>query len=383
MTISKNNNKLNLLLFFTFNYTLSKWAKKGHLQREALLYNQLAESGIKITFVTYGNHEDYKWKIFFHPDIEILPVFTKLSPSKNNFINYFKSILIPFIFKKKFQDCDIIKTNQLWGGWVPVLVKWIYKKPLIVRCGYEYLKFAIFQNKPIIKIRLIKFISRLIYGNADKIIVSSSADKDFINKTFKNLNSSIIVKNNWIDTEVFYPKIVKEQKNRILFVGRLNKQKNVPLLFNAIKDLKIGLDVIGDGELKNELFQLAKKNNIDVNFFGRVPNSDMPSIYNKYPLYVLCSHYEGNPKTLLEAMACGLLVIGTDVTGINNVIVNNDNGYLVKDHLSLRKVINDLLLINMKNKTLSKNARLYIKKNCSLNEYTFSEIQIYNELIIN
>jgi len=374
--------KINLVLFFTFDYTMTKWAQKGHLYREALLFNQLAESGVKTTFITYGDAADYKWKNYFHNDIEIIPVFTKLKLSKYKFINFIKSIFIPLVFKKIFQRSDILKTNQLWGGWVPVIVKWIYDKPLIVRCGYEYLKFSIFQNKSAFKLKLIHYISRLIYGNADKIIVSSVSDKDFIQKSYRGLNASIIVKYNWIDTKTFYPHEDSNQINKVLFVGRLNKQKNIPLVFKALEGSNIGLDIVGDGELKNELLGLAKQYNIEVTFLGRVPNSDMPSIYNRYPIYVLCSYFEGNPKTLLEAMACGLLVVGTDVTGINNIIIDGENGYLVNDYLELRKAIESLMSNSMRNKTLSKNATKYINNNCSLNEYALNEIEIYKNLVV-
>lgn len=358
---------------------MTQWSEKGHLQREALLYNKLAERGIKTTFITYGSHEDYKWKNYFHQDIKIIPVYTKLKYSKYNILNILKSLLIPFLLKSEIHKSTILKTNQLWGGWVPLLIKWFYKKPLIVRCGYEYLKFLVFQNKPAIKIKFVKLLSGLIYKNANKIIVASPDDKDFIEKTFRGVSAEIIVKTNWIDTNIFRIKKVKNIKNKILFVGRLNQQKNIPFLFNALKGLDISLDIIGDGDQKNHLLALAKDKNINVNFLGTVPNSEMPKIYSKYPIYVLCSKYEGNPKTLLEAMACGLLVIGTDVPGINSIIINNVNGFLVKDYNELRDTVKNLALDNFTNEIVSRNAREYIVKNCSLNNYVTSEIKTYIE----
>ena len=66
----------------------------------------------------------------------------------------------------------------------------------------------------------------------------------------------------------------------------------------------------------------------------------MPSIYNRYAVYVICSHYEGNPKTLLEAMACGRAVIGTEVPGIREIIKHDENGLLVPENAgALRQAI--------------------------------------------
>ena len=72
----------------------------------------------------------------------------------------------------------------------------------------------------------------------------------------------------------------------------------------------IGLDIYGAGEEADKIVNISNKINVDVKLRGRVSNEKMPLIYNQYPIYVLCSKYEGNRKTLLEAMACGCAVIG-------------------------------------------------------------------------
>jgi glycosyltransferase involved in cell wall biosynthesis len=63
---------------------------------------------------------------------------------------------------------------------------------------------------------------------------------------------------------------------------------------------------------------------------GVVPNSELPAVLNRYRWYILPSLHEGMPKTLLEAMACGLVCIGTDVDGINQIIEDGVNGYLAE-----------------------------------------------------
>ena len=71
----------------------------------------------------------------------------------------------------------------------------------------------------------------------------------------------------------------------------------------------------------------AKKLNVKINFLGRKPINKIPKILNKYSVYVICSKIEGNVKTLLEAMACELICIGSNVEGINNIISNKKNGF--------------------------------------------------------
>ena len=65
-----------------------------------------------------------------------------------------------------------------------------------------------------------------------------------------------------------------------------------------------------------------------VTFMGTAPNNDMPRLLNSSEVFVLSSNYEGSPKALLEAMACGLPVIGTNVPGIREVIQHGVNGLL-------------------------------------------------------
>ena len=104
-------------------------------------------------------------------------------------------------------------------------------------------------------------------------------------------------------------------------------------------------------------------------------------MYNKYFIYVLCSRFEGNPKTLLEAMSCGCTVVATNVDGINNIVENKINGYLVEEHEEdLRKI----LIYLKKNQTIQsivgENARKYILKNNSFTTSVKNEITLYENI---
>ncbi len=122
------------------------------------------------------------------------------------------------------------------------------------------------------------------------------------------------------------------QKPRLLFVGRLNIQKNVGQLLDALKGVSEHFEthIVGDGELRTALETKAKQHGLqDVHFMGRKDGSELRDLYAKADIFVLPSEREGMPLVLLEAMAMALPVIGTDVTGIRDLVEDKENGFLV------------------------------------------------------
>jgi glycosyltransferase involved in cell wall biosynthesis len=71
----------------------------------------------------------------------------------------------------------------------------------------------------------------------------------------------------------------------------------------------------------------------------------LPKELVKHGIFFLISEYEGQPKSLLEAMSCGLAVIGRDSIGINDIIKHKKNGYLLrKDYGNLKNLLNLIFL---------------------------------------
>ena len=136
---------------------------------------------------------------------------------------------------------------------------------------------------------------------------------------------------NFVDTELFSPEPAPDTliTDRIFFLGRLTYAKNLEALITAAAETGWGLELVGAGELEKPLKQLAEELNADVNFVGKVPQVDLPELMRKYRYFILPSHYEGMPKALLEAMACGMCCLGTDASGIREVIKHNQNGILI------------------------------------------------------
>lgn len=368
--MSKQN---SLGLFFTINTSIKTWHTLGLLDREKTIYEELLSSNTfsKIYWFTYGP-EDNNYSKYLIDSIIIVPK-PKIFYGFIGSLIY--SFLMPFIQKKYINKCDILKTNQMMGSWSAVISKKLYKITLFIRTGYTASIFFKNQGKKIwYKISLMA--EKFSFKNADYSSVSSEADKKYIQKRYKINNINVI--HNFIDTKLFND--FKYNKNKdIIYVGRLTKQKNLFSLFKALKGSDITLDIYGKGELKEKLMDYSKSNNINVNFHKSVNNSELPKILNNYKIFVLCSYYEGMPKSLLEAMSCGLACLGTDVTGINEVIEHNNNGWLVNtDPESIKNGIRHLLNNKILRNRLATQARQTIENNFSISEIIKQEKSLYN-----
>ena len=349
---------INLLVFFTFDTSLETWKKSGIYNREIKYYEKIAKNNqIKITFFTYGNNTDHDILKANSSNIKLITLFDK-SKIKNKFLKFFYSLFFIINNSKKIKNFDIYKSNQNFGSWLPVLCKFIYKKKLISRCGYDLFHFALLEKRPI-KIFFSYFICYFIYKNANLIFVPTEFYEKFIKKFFFINQKKIKKLPNFVDTKIF--KKIKNNtrfEKRILFIGRLEKQKNI---FNTVllfKNSKYQLDILGKGSLKNKIKKFSLINKCNINFINSGhDNQSLPMLLNNYDYLILISNYEGNPKVLLEAMSCNLCPITSDVTGINNIIKDKKNGLIIntRDISKIDDFLNDISFHEINN--LQNNAR--------------------------
>lgn len=363
-----------LALFFTTGVSLKNWEKVGNLEREVRLYKELTKCFNKIYFFTYGDNSDLKYPYVLNRDIKIFSKKCKITSKIYMF-------LLPILYRKELKTVDILKTNQMNGAIAAVLTKWLYRKKLIVRCGYEWLNFLENQKCNIWKKIIVYIIEKIVYRASDKIILTSQKDKKYVESKFNISSTKIKVIPNYIDTELFEPMSLKKEENRICFVGRLEKQKNLFNLIEALVGLPVKLVIFGDGSLKRDLKNYAREQKAKVEFKGNIPNQRLPEELNKSELFILPSFYEGCPKVLLEAMSCGLPCIGTNSTGIKEIIKHKENGYLCRtDAVSIKKAILDVLNNERLKERLSKNARKTIVEHFNLESILKEEEKVYESL---
>jgi glycosyltransferase involved in cell wall biosynthesis len=124
---------------------------------------------------------------------------------------------------------------------------------------------------------------------------------------------------------------------RLIFVGRLNPQKNLhylPSVLAALRELPWDFDIVGDGVERRALESAFA----DVDLSGRVHFHgwlDRPIVENKLgnaEIFIFPSFVEGLPVAVLEAMKFGLLLVGSDIPTLHECVTSGDNGYLLSLH---------------------------------------------------
>lgn len=123
----------------------------------------------------------------------------------------------------------------------------------------------------------------------------------------------------------------------VLYLGRLMERKRVVDLVRALPAIRVAvpgarLAIVGRrtsylARVMAEVSALGVSEAVSV--IEHVPHAEVPSVLGAADCFVLPSAYEGFPFTILEAMACGVPVVGTAIPGIVDQIVSGENGLLV------------------------------------------------------
>ena len=165
---------MKVVLFFTYGVSLKDWATTGLLQREITPYTILMRrENVSFIFLTYGDEEDRRYARELS-GIEIIPVFERLPRPKSKFLQFVLSMTIPWIYRAPLRDATIYKTNQIWGGWLAALSSLLWKKPLLVRCGYEPNKNNMHAEISGVRQRLTYVLSSFAYRRAAHTIGTTS-----------------------------------------------------------------------------------------------------------------------------------------------------------------------------------------------------------------
>jgi glycosyltransferase involved in cell wall biosynthesis len=364
---------IKLALFFTSGMSLRGWQQSGLLHRDSLLYHNLAELGHEISFVTYGGPDDRDYL----PADSAIRVLSR--PKDMGLREY--SWNISGIHGAVLSEVDIIKAHQVEGARFAAWAKLRLGKAYIARCGYLPSYFKSQEGASLNERTRIAAEEALSFHLADAVCVPSQSEINYLHRHYRIRRGKMLACPNWVDTEFFSPGTPQENNTRrICFVGRFHPQKDPLLLLEAMRGLEnVELTMIGGGPLKSAMEAKIVEYKLNVTLLDRLPNEDLPDYLRSAALYCLPTRYEGgSPKTLFEAMACGLPVVSTDGFGVDDAFEDGIQGIKIRvgDVNGLRSALQKLLDDSELRAKMGKKARQHIIDHYAIDKALSREIDV-------
>lgn len=319
-----------------------------------------------------------------------------------NGINRLHALLKMYQLGKKIcqeNDIDVIQAQDpIFTGFIGYLLKRKYKIPLNI-CVYgpdPYDKNWLREKKTnLILAPIAKYIINQCDGiqvDGKKVMNSLMARGIPAEKIFyKPMVPQEIKRFKEAKGKVLRKKLLKNEEQKILlFVGRLVKQKNIPFLLRCYQKVvqkfsRARLVIIGQGQEEEKLKKIVEKLKIQnkIDWVKSVPYSEMPEYFQAADIFVLPSLYEGFPRVLMEAAMAGLPIVSTNVGGTEDVIVDNENGFIISQ--SNEKEFVERILYLLKNseiaKRMGKRGQEIMKKKFDPKKLLLKQILIWNKVV--
>lgn len=339
------------------------------------LFNELKRKNIKtIKINNFSNTFSFKNLLAF---LEIFKIIIKTKPdvvyllsSEAGFLGSTAGSFYKFLFHKN------LKIIYRIGGWA-------FKEPRNIFIKKIYLwaeKFSAFFKDVIIVNS--EFDRQLAIKNniarPHKIItIYNGLDFDKLNFLTKKEALSFLKEKIYSNSNfIIYNSIL------VVTIANFYKNKGLDYLISAAAKLK-GLDlkfiIIGNGFEKKNLEELTKKNDLKNKFFFIGYISDAYKYLKAFDIFVLPSIKEGQPWTILEAMAAGIPIIATNIAGIPEMIENKKSGLLVEpaDSDALAEAIEKILTHSSSACIMAQNALMVVKEKFNLENTVIKNEELF------
>jgi glycosyltransferase involved in cell wall biosynthesis len=263
------------------------------------------------------------------------------------------------------------------------MIAWLLGKPVVLHTHSA--DFHVFYSKlP----KILKFYLRWVFCKSTRFIVLSDSWKKFYMENLGLRGEQVVVLPNPVKFPGEVPQRINSEKVNFLFLGRIGDRKGAFDLIAAFAALptedkqNAQLIMAGDGEgekARSIVENLNLTENITI--LDWVNEQERDALLKQADVFILPSYNEGLPMALLEAMSWGLAVITTPVGGIPELVIDHQNGLLVKpgDIQNLSKAIQTLITDQELKQRLGKNARDSVEP-FDVRNYLVSLSQVYQSV---
>lgn len=268
-------------------------------------------------------------------------------------------------------DAAHINLSSRGSCYRKIILSWalrVTRKPYLVHLhGSEFREFYDKSSKSV------QVLCRKMMTQAARVLVLGHDWKQFVVRTLECDQEVSVILPNAVPGPAALPNRSGLESN-ILFTGRLGKRKGVPELLDAVRGMPAkpswSLTLAGD-VVDDELLAMLRDVPPAVKTVGWLSQIELQDVLKASSIFVLPSHAEGLPLSLLDAMAWGLAPIVTDVGSISDVVTDGENAVLVEvgNPTSIRAALLTLISDPALTKRIGTAARLKWESGYSMTAY--------------
>jgi glycosyltransferase involved in cell wall biosynthesis len=145
------------------------------------------------------------------------------------------------------------------------------------------------------------------------------------------------------------------------------------------------LNLVGDGEQRPALERMVSELGLTrrVRFAGWVSREHIADHYRSADIFVTATTWEGMPNTVLEAMACGLPIIGTQASGLRELVCDGVNGYLVpmRDPAAMAEALARLIDNGYERRRMGRESRKRAEREFAWEYIAKQYVKVYEQVI--
>lgn len=354
------------ILYLTGMYPTPEYPQKGifcHEQVKAL--RQLKIDVDVVVFLPIYDKE-VRLKTWYLDGVRIKYLHFFKLPKAYNFHRTGKYLYYALRHNVDIRKYDIIHADAaLPSGYAAMLISKKYNIPYVVH-GHGLDVFLEESYREYRNRNKIVSACQKAFENANAIIGVSQKVLDKISVRVSLENKGFVAFNG-VDINQFKPKEHQNNVTKFISVGNLIPLKGHDYTIRAIKSLvdcgykDFHLDIVGRGYLEKELKDLVIQLGLEefISFYGYIPYVQVKNMMQESDVFVLPSWYEALGCVYLEAMACGIPIIGCYENGIDEICSDGKQGYLVnnKDGIQLTNAMKKMLLDGEQKKRMGESAR--------------------------
>lgn len=349
----------------TILFLVSSVGSTGGIQRNlSMISDELSKKGYKVKILSVFEFETTPFS--YNSDIELLSCKIKeTSDLKKQFLKTY--LQVNKVLKREYYDLLVIEGM----GYVNFVSKSIFLRKTTIAVDHEGIQFqtsfglSSFGRKK--AVRNADFIRTLTKNSKNEYVMKYPHSQAQITEIPNPINNNIKANNFDLNS------------NKMLYVGRLSKEKGITILVESLIELKKRelfdsnwtLDIFGSGPLEAELKKMVAKEGLNSQIIFRGFSKSIHSIYSEYAFLILPSNFESFGLVLVEALKSGIPVLASDsLYGPKEIIQNNVNGLLIKKN-SIEDLSEKIYLM-IKNQNLRK--KLASQAQLGLDKYELDDV---------